>query len=182
MALGTFIAGRYTNTYNSGSCGMTKDGFRVTHQFFIDVIGESDAYGQSPIDGIFRGGECYITFTGIEGVAGAFAALWPFGTDRTTPLNSYGILVDPTVTNKTPVGTLATDLARAFVMTGVSGTPAVTAGTPYGPATLTITKALLRENYPVELLFNSKLKEIPISLRAWPVDAGSGVIKFFTTT
>lgn len=180
MALDTFIAGRYSATYQSNTVGpvnsdvgITKEGYKIELQTSLEVVSESDAYGATPIDGVYRGGQCMCDFTSLAYKTGSLAAFWPWGNTSTGP-GALGTLVNSTTL---PIGVLATAIARTFIMTAVAGTPAAAT-----PATLTTTQALLREGFPGSLLFHSKLREVPISLRFWPYDAGAGVVKFFATT
>lgn len=166
MALGTFISGRYAGAYNSVDVGITEEGFKITNQFFQELIQESDAYGQSPIEGLYRGGDCICEFLCLEAKAGSYSPFWPWAA-------AVGQLV-----SAIPIGSLATDNAQAMVLTAVAGTPA--AAGALAPASLTASKALLRENYPTTLLFGTKLRKVPISLRFWPYV--STQVKFFVTS
>lgn len=144
----------------------------------MEVIGESDAYGQTPIDGIWRGGEVTNEFLSLASKAGSLAPFWPYGANVAGP-GVIGGLYNPAASVALPIGVLASDIAKAHVLTSIAGTPAAS-GVP-APSSLTATKALLKESYPAPLLFNSKLRKVPIMLRYWPYDAGSGFIKFFAT-
>jgi hypothetical protein len=175
MALDTFLAGRYSATYNTADVGITGEGQKLNFETKLELIQESDAYGQTIIDGVFRGGDVTADFESLAYKAGSLAAFWPYG--NTLAGNGVlGVLVNPGASN-VPIGVLASALAKAFVMTSVAGTPAAAT-----PATLTASLALLREGFPAALLFNSKLRRVPISLRFYPADAGGGVIKHFVTT
>jgi hypothetical protein len=79
--------------------------------------------------------------------------------------------------NAVPIGALATNNAQAMVLTSTSGTPAASGA--LAPTSLTAASALLKENYPATLLFGSKLRKVPISLRFWPYVATT--VKFFAT-
>ena len=166
MALGSFVAGRYNGTYNAVAVGMCKDGFEVEQDFELDEISETDAWGGSVIDAIFRGGNCHMQFTCEEYAAGVLTAFWPLG--------SLGVLVTPTTL---PIGVLASTLIKAVVLTAVAGTPAAGVG---NIVTLTASNALLAKNFAGKLLLNSKLREVPVRLRLYPY--GTGPYTFFTTT
>ena len=167
-ALGTFVAGRYTSTYNAVAMGMCKDGFELEQDFELDEISETDAWGGSVIDGIFRGGNSFVQFTCEEYAAGALGAFWPLGT--------LGTLVTPTTM---PIGVLASTLAKALVLTAVTGTPA--AGATGLGVTFTASNALLAKNFNGKLLLNSKLREVPVRQRLYPYLNTTPYV-FFTMT
>jgi hypothetical protein len=175
LALETFLAGRYPATYNAVDVGVMAEGEKLNFDTQHELIQESDAWGLTIVDGIYRGGNVTADLESLAYKAGSLAAFWPFG-GTLAGNGALGTLINPGAGN-TPIGILASDLAKPFVMTSTPGTPAAA-----NPATLTASKALLRENFPAALLFNSKLRRVPVSLRFYPVDAGSGVIKHFTTT
>lgn len=176
MALDTFIAGRYSATWNTSDVGITADpGYELDMSAELEDVTGTDLYGDSVIDGIYRGGQCFCQWTSKAYKTGSLAALWPFG-GTLAGNGALGVLFNPGA-NNTPGGILASDLAKAFVLTATAGTPASAT-----PATLTATKALLAKNYSSRLLFNSRLREVPVRLRFYPYDAGSALIRFFSTT
>jgi hypothetical protein len=158
MALDTFIAGRYNTTYNAVDVGITDQGYNLTMESKVETIEESDSFGNSIIDWIYRGGNCYIDFDCKSYKAGSTNPYWPYGA-----LGAMGV-----------IGRLASAIAVATVMTALTGTPAATA-----PATITTTLTLLAPNSPAKLLFNSKLRQVPVRLQVLPYDSGAGVIKWF---
>lgn len=157
---------------------MTEEGYKLNLQTFMEVIGESDAYGQTPIDGIFRGGECTCEFTSLAMKTGSLGAYWPYGGALGTLTPVYGPLIN-TTGSALQIGNLASAIAFPHVLTAITNTPAAAAGTPTGPATITASNALLKESYPAALLYTSKLKKVPIHLRYWPYVATT-ITKFFT--
>lgn len=165
MALDTFIAGRYSGTYNSVDVGITRDGYEITLDAEYEDLGETDAWGLSVIDSVWRGGNCFVQFTSTAYKAGVITPFWPFGMALGGLANAAN-----------PIGRLASDMALAFVLTSTAATPAVAT-----PATLTVTKALLAKNSNGRLMFNSKLREVPIRLRCYP-NTASGNTSFFTLT
>lgn len=149
----SFIAGRYTATWNSLALGQTANGFELSHSFFERLI-TGDAYAEAPQDSIFRGAEMFAEGRMIEYNAAAVATLTWY--------------VSSTIWDMGVVGRLAVNngsggLSKSLILTAVSGTPAQAT-----PATLTMTYAKLREGYPVKLLFAPDLREVPFSLRIFP--------------
>lgn len=161
MALDTFIAGRYSGTYSGADVGITRQGYNLQQESRWEEIAETDAYGLSIIDGVYRGGNCYIQLESKAYKAGSVAPFWPWG--------SLGVMGT--------IARLASDVAASIVLTSTAGTPAAAS-----PATLTGTKSILAPNNPASLLFNSVLREVPVRLLLLPYDAGGGAIKWFTTT
>lgn len=145
-----FIAGPYTATYKGLSLGQTADGFRVSHSFFKRLI-TGDAYGQTPQDDVFQGAEMFCSFRCIQYDAAAVrSAMWPYGSSHLT-IGAVGRL------------SAQQSLSGSLVLTAIAGTPAATE-----PATLTFTKAILAEGFPVELLYAPDLREVPIRMRLYP--------------
>ena len=161
MALDTFVAGRYSTTYNSVDVGITEEGYELQQDAKAQQIVPSDAYGDSIIDLVYRGGDVYLQFEGKAYKAGAITPFWPWGA-----LGVMGI-----------IGRLASAVALSTVMTATTGTPAAAA-----PATWTGLLSILAPNNPARLLYNSKLRTVPIRLLILPGDSGGGVIKWFTQT
>lgn len=149
----SFIAGRYTAVWNSLALGQTADGFRLSHSFFERLI-TGDAYAEAPQDSIYRGAEMTGQCRLIEYNAAAVQTLmWPVS----------ATLYDMGTIGKLAVNSGSGGLAKALVLTAVSGTPSAAT-----PASLTLTYAKLREGFPVELLYAPDLREVPIGLRFLP--------------
>lgn len=153
MALDTFIAGRYSAVFNSNDLGITHDGYELQHDAELEDVSETDAYGLTVIDSVYRGGNCHLQCRSKAYKTGSKAAHWPFG----------GVTLGGVVTAAVPIGVLASAIASATVLTSVANTPAAAA-----PATLTASLTLLAKNANLSLMFNSKLREVPIRLRLYP--------------
>lgn len=162
MALETIVAGRYSNTYNSVDTGITRDGYTLDQGVSAEVIDETDAFGGSAIDYIYRGGNVFLNFLSKAYKAGSIAAFWPWG--------SLGVML----TAAAPLGRLASAVAGVDVMTAVAATPAANA-----PASLTANLAILAPNNNASLLFNSKVRDVPVRLMILPYDATGGTFKWF---
>lgn len=147
-----FIAGQYTVTLGGSSVGQIERGVEITHSFMKQLI-VGDNLGQAVQDAIFLGADVSIDYRLMEYNASAVRrAMWPYGT-------SY-LDVDQVI------GTLdvQNSIVASLVMTALTGTPAQT----LGPATITLPLTILRENFPVRLLFSPELRVIPISQRVYP--------------
>ncbi len=166
MPLATLIAGRMSATYNSVDVGITRQGHEIEIQLKAEMIDESDLYGLSTIDALLRGGDAFYSATFREYKAGSISVLTrPFG-------GTLGLLTNAA----NPMGVLASDKAQALVLTATANTPAASS-----PASLTASKALLAENYPVKIVHDSRLKELPVRMRLYPYASSSDTI-FFSTS
>lgn len=161
MALETLVAGAYAGAYNGVSTGITEQGFELTFETKAEEIGESDAFGESLIDFIYRGGRLSTMFESLAYKAGSITPFWPWG-----PLGVLGI-----------IARLASNVAMPLTLTSTAGTPAAAS-----PATLTFGKAILAPNNPARLLYNSKLRKVPVRLACLPYNIGAGVIAFGSST
>ncbi len=84
----------------------------------------------------------------IEYNAAAVATLmWPLGA----------------IWNMGVIGILDSGKWQSLILTAVAGTPAAAT-----PATLTMARSILKENFPVKLLFAPKLRTVPIRMRVYP--------------
>ena len=149
MALETFVAGRYTGTWNAVDMGLQENGFMLSGQSSEELIAKSDAYGDTVLDTIYRGANWFMEFTALGYKAGTIAPLWPFAT-----FGSLGL-----------VGRLGSSLAQSLVLTSTAGTPAATS-----PTTLTATLAKLAEGFDARLMFDSSLRKVPMRMRMLPAD------------
>lgn len=166
MSLGTFIAGRYSATFNAVDVGMSDQGFELEFRFKQEEIAESDLFGLSTIDMILRGADALLRASLKEYKTGSIAALWPIGGGTLGKIASTAV----------PIGILASGMAQALVLTSTANTPAAAA-----PATLTASKACLAPNYNPKILFDSRLRRVPIEMILLP-SLSIGDLTVFTTT
>lgn len=176
MAIGVFIAGAYTSTYtppsgSPASLGLTEQGYRIAHNFRYQEIAETDIYGETPLDVIFRGARCEISGLLHEVLAANFRMMFPFtGTVTPTGATTHQIGVG---------GYIGSDLAGALVLTAVATTPAAVAA---APATQTFPKCIPAAGFDFERTYNSKLRQTPFRLMALPHVAGTGNVYFWAAT
>ncbi len=143
MALDTFIAGRYTGTYNSSDLGIQEEGYRERFSARVQEIGDTDAYGEALIDAIYRLGRYRLTVDSLTYKSGTIAAIWPFGS-----IGTGGV-----------VGRLLSGIAAAAVLSATSGTPAAAA-----PASLTAALSILAPGFEVNLLYSSRVRKVQVDL------------------
>lgn len=146
MALDTFVAGAYLHTFNGVSTGLSEDGYDLDQQVEQEEI-TGDYYGRSVIETVAQGGNIFLQFNSLAYKAGSVNALYPFAT-----LGEMG----------TP-GLFGSDIAKASVMSGTSGTSAASS-----VASLTASKSIVAPGHNAQLKFQSKLKKVPIRLRLLP--------------
>lgn len=160
MAVGSFIAGRYSSTLGASSLGITEQGYEVTFTAKAEMIDESDLAGLSLIEIIYRGVDAEISLNALEySAAGMQSAFWPW---------------NATIGNPGVIARLGSAIAASMVLTSTASTPAASS-----PASLTAARAILAPGFNVSLLFNSKLRRVPLRMKCLPNDGFTALI---TTT
>lgn len=196
MALDTFVAGAYTSTYNAIGVGLTRAGYNLSVVPKFERINETDLYGETLIDGIYRGCDATIDYVARAYKAGSVSPFWPFGATRTGSTNTGGAAgagdLGTAFSPTTPISTLMTDFAKPFVLTAVANTPAAIVGTATakgGPLTVTAPLTCLAPDFDARLLFDSKLREVPTRLQLLPTvstaqtgEPASGALYHFLRT
>jgi len=152
MPFADFSFGPYTAAY--GASGSEVDIGLLEGPKRIQISGHArdvraDRFGDSVIDGIFRGGDCFILIVVKEWNAATKAILWPFSTD-------LGL------TGK--IGRSMTDMAKSLVFTAIPGVPAAT----LGPATRTFPSAIFAPEHNKEVIMGNEERNVPLVLRAYP--------------
>lgn len=162
MALGTFAPGYYTCTYDGNDLGLVEGVRRLRRRHRAQPIA-ADKYGDSMIDGVYRGGDCFLQMTFKEWTSAVRSALWPFDAD-------FGDMGQ--------CGRLLSDLAKSLVLTVEANSPAATAG----PSTVTASKVILAPENDVEIIFGNEQRDVPVLLQLLPYDYSGGRIVWFTVT
>ena len=130
--------------------GITEDGYEITYTPHAEQINQSDAYGATLIDLVFRGVDVSIMLNSLEYKTGPKSAIWPWGT-----LGTMGV-----------IGRLGSAISLSLVLTATASTPAAAE-----PATLTAARSILAPENNVNLLFTSKLRRVPIRFVCLPSDS-----------
>ncbi len=168
MALGTFVPGRYTATYNSVTLGIVENGYTLRYRFHERSINQTSHYGDSKIDGIYRGGDCFMVFTVKEWTANIRAMLWPWVAQSTVAdWGKFG-----------QIAQLASAVAKVLVLTPQSSSPADTAG---APLTFTANLSKFSPENDANILMGPDQRDVPIMLDLLPFNDGS-VDRWFTIT
>ena len=177
MAIETLVAGAYTGTYSTVNVGFTQSGFELTQETKAEMVNQTDAFGDSIIDFVHRGGSVHIMFESKVFKPGAITPFYPWG--------ALGVMY----TAAAPLGRLGSAVAAALVLTGVASTPSQSTGNlglNRVIASLTASKAILPPDSNLKLLFDLKVRNVPVRLLCLPTDdaasftLGNGT--WFTTT
>lgn len=176
MPIGTFSPGPYTATWAGASgqpggagaldVGLVEGVDRFQRTAEAQDI-RVDAYGETVVDGVYRGGQMFVLMTFKEWTDTVKALLWPFGGTQVSP--DFGAVG--------PVGSLMTNLAGILVLTAVTGTPAAT----NGPATINFGSAIISPGHNSEVILGSEERNVPVVFRCYPYD-NSGTLVWFTET
>lgn len=167
MAITSPIAGAYTSTWNGSALAYTRQGFRLSFTHKAERIEESDIYGLSLIEIIYRGAQMTVDAIFRVYSLATRGALMPWAA-------TFG----QTYAAASPISQLATVLNKSLVLTVVASTPAASG---LGPTTLTANPTVLSPDQNFELVFNSTIREVPLRWDCLTSDnAGTG--SMFTTT
>jgi hypothetical protein len=166
MAVEQFVVGSYAATYDGTSTGITRNGYRITHDQKAEAIEQSDVYGKTMLDAIWQGANVSCEFTCMAFVKGL------------PVLNPFTAALFTLWTTANPMGRLFSDLAKALVLTVTANTPAAAVGV--GPSTLTASKAILAPNYSATYAYDNTLRELPLRLQFLPYTS-TGLIFAATT-
>lgn len=169
MALGAFSVGEYQATYNGVATGMvTSGGHNLRFRPAIKRINNTSTYGDTLIDGIYRGwSQVQLLTTFKEWNAAVRSAIWPFSNFAAPAFD--GLLGT--------IGKLTSDAAKALVLTPVVGTPAAT----LGPLTFTAAKCILSDQNDIGILLGPDERDIPVLFDLLLYD-DAGVKRFFAVT
>lgn len=167
------ISGPYVGTWNAFSLGtQNDDGYELACTLPGQEVAETDAFGMTLVEAIYRGMNWRCRFRGLEWKAGLLAILEMFGTQ--------GALGDGNLTPiLTVIGDRWTKYCLPLVLTAILGNP------PTKPSSLTATNAGFAPNSQSMFNMTSKVRELPLELTLLPYVFVSGSNTFvvpFTTT
>lgn len=162
----TLVAGPYTATWNSAALGIFEGGGSLPtlqYQRFTEDIDNTSAYGRALLDGIYLGMAVFFQMVCQEYKAGSIGAAFPQHATKGR-LGTIGVME-------------YASHSASLVLTAVAGTTAATS-----PATLTSSKSCLAPGFTVSLAYGPTLRKVPLRLRAFVQDVGSGNAGFFSET
>lgn len=158
------VSGPYLGTYQAFPLGVQNDdGYILQGTVQGQEVSESDAYGMTLVEAIYRGQNWRCRLRGLEwNKSGLLNAMQIFGTAAGSPPNNLA----PTLAN---IGDRWTKYCQALLLTAILGNP------PSIPQSLTATNAGIAPNSSYEMMFTSKVRELPLEFVLIPyVSGGSG--------
>jgi len=169
MALGTFRPGEYTMTYAGAPCGLvTSGGQHLRFRPSKKKINDTATYGDTLIDGIYRGMNAQLMVTFKEWTVAVKQAIWPYSA------GGPGAGFDGTLGI---IGRLDSDISQGIVLTAVAGTPAAL----NGPATFTALRPILADGNDLDIPFGPDETDVPVVFDLMLYD-DSGVKRLFKLT
>jgi len=173
MPFATFSAGPYTATYNADGAvgsppgkgagerdlGLVEGVRRWIRLYEAHPVGTS-TLGATVIDGVYRGGQCFVRMTFKDWSPAVRDALWPLGA-------SFGKVGT--------VGRLLSDLAGRLTLTAAPDTPAAA----NGPAVLRFDKAIIAPSQQTEIVLGDAERDIEVTFRCFPFVDAAGDLAWF---
>lgn len=166
------ISGPYLGTFGSKPFGtLSDDGYVLSCTIQGQEVNESDAYGMTLVEAIYRGQNWRLRIRGLEwDQTGLQDSLQMFG-----QTGASGTMT-PFLQN---IGDRWTAYCEAIVLTAILGEP------PTTPQSLTAVNAGIAPNSQTESMMTSKLREMPLEFVLIPYEAVVDSITVdvpFTTT
>lgn len=161
--------GYYSATYtppggSATALGLVKDVTRFRQEYAAQPI-QADKYGDSLIDGVYRGANFYLYMVFLEWKTITKQVLWPFGTNW----GDGGVR-----------GRLLSSLAGQLVLTAQNSS-GLTAYQTTGPRTLTAPYAILAPQQSTEVLFGNLTRDVPVLFQLLPYNDGTNDLHFTLT-
>ena len=169
------MSGPYVGTYNALALGTQDDnGFVLRGTYTGQEINQSDAYGMTLVEAIWRGINWRIQFKALEfNKPGVLTAIQAFG--------SSGVVSTTFTPTLQSVGDRYSLFSKTLLLTAVLG-----AYPPTMPLTLTALSAIMAPQHNIELMMTSKMREAPLEMVLLPYSAvitsTNNVSTAFTTT
>lgn len=167
------VSGAYVSTWNSFSLGVQDDdGYVLTGQWQGQEISQTDAYGLTLVEAIYRGVNWRLRFRSLEfNKVGILALMQAFGSSG-APSTTFTPILDN-------IGHRWSAFSQPLVLTASNPNP------PTMPQTLTALGAILAPQMNMEAMMTSKAREAPFELVLLPYQATVGSLTVdlpFTTT
>lgn len=169
------VSGPYTGVWNGASLGtQNDDGYVLNGTYNGQEVNQSDAYGMTLVEAIWRGLNWRMRFRGLEfNKPGILASIQAFGSS-----GAASTTFTPTLQS---IGDRYSKFAQALVLTSILGVYP-----PAMPTTLTALNAIVAPQSNVEYLMTSKVREAPFEMVLLPysavVSSNNITATSFTTT
>lgn len=166
------VSGPFVGLWNADPLGtQNDDGFELSCTLQGQEVNQSDAYGMTLVEAIYRGQNWKCRLRGLEwNKVGLLESLQQFG-NTGAPGTFTPILFN--------IGERWSDFCETLLLTAILGDP------PSTPATLTAMSAGISPQFQSSFLFTSKLREMPLEFVLLPYQAtvsGTPYHVPFTTT
>lgn len=145
------VAGHYNVTFSAASLGCTVDGFRISPTFALDIV-QADCWGDTAIDGVYRGMNVSITAQ-LEG--------W----------TEAGVTAIREVFTSSGVGHIG-DIGKLVVKEGVAAPLVMTPAIAHADKD-TFTFPYVIPNGDHSFNINNRLRVMSLNLMAFPDDSGN---------
>jgi hypothetical protein len=167
------VSGPYVGTFSALPIGTNHDdGYEMAATLQGQEIRETDAYGMTLVEAIYRGQNWRIRLRGLEWKSGLLAILQGFGAQQ--PL-AQGLL-GPYLAN---IGDRWSKFSSTLLLTAILANP------PTVPLSLTALLASFAPNTTSAFLMTSKMRELPLEMVLLPYSAVVGSLTLnvpFTVT
>ncbi len=175
------ISGPYLGTWQAFPFGtLSDDGYELSMTVQGQEVNETDAYGLTLVEAIYRGQNWRCRLRGLEAnKTGLMTLLQMFGTSApggTTPPIPAATTLIPVLA---AIGDRWTKFCQPMVLIAILGNP------PTTPQTFTAINAGLAPQQQTAMLHTSKVKEVPIEMALLPYSATVGSLTLnvpFTST
>lgn len=169
------VSGPYIGLWNGAALGtQNDDGFVLTGAYTGQEVNQTDAYGMTLVEAIWRGLNWRVRFRGMEfNKPGMLSAIQAFGSS-----GAAATTFTPTLQS---IGDRYSRYSQTLLLTSILG-----AYPPTMPSTLTALSAIVAPQSNVEYLMTSKVREAPFEMVLLPysavISSNNNVSTSFTTT
>lgn len=166
------ISGPYIGSWDGFPLGtLSDDGYEMRCTVQGQEVNETDAYGQTLVEGIYRGQNWRVLLRGLEWEEGLVNALQMFGQSAVSSGN-----LKPALQN---IGDRWSSYCKSLVLTAILGNP------PTVPQIITALNSGLAPQFQSAFNLTSKVRELPLEMVLLPyqVTVGSSIKNVpFTTS
>lgn len=165
------VSGPYTAVWNLFELGVQNDdGFVLMGNYTGQEVNQSDAYGMTLVEAIWRGLNWRMRFRGLEwNRRGMLASMQAFGSTG-APSTTFTPILDN-------IGDRYSRFSQPLILTAVLDVPVRSGNTfvvnsgPTTPQGLTAVNAIVAPNSNVDYLMTSKVREAPFEMVLLPYTA-----------